>query len=135
MYEYAIHKVIKVVDGDTVDLMVDLGFYHYVTKRFRLWGIDAPEKEKETLEAGKTAQKFVEDWFAIHSTKKLRVRSRKMNGSSEDKYGRWVGDIYFVESGGILTLPVSLSDQMIEKGLAIPFMDDNFYSNRPKPTD
>ena len=50
MYEYAIQKVVKVVDGDTIDIIIDLGFDLTKKERVRLAGIDAPESRTKNLE-------------------------------------------------------------------------------------
>ena len=73
----------RVVDGDTVDLWVDLGFHMWTKQRFRLQGIDAPER---FTASGKLATKFVEDML---TDKKLQIESRKTG-----KYGRWIAVVY-----------------------------------------
>jgi endonuclease YncB( thermonuclease family) len=55
MYEYKVKRVVKVVDGDTVDLELDLGFHCSITERFRLKDIDAPEHGQEGYYKSKLA--------------------------------------------------------------------------------
>lgn len=128
MWEYKVREITKVVDGDTVDAIVDLGFYTYVEARFRLWGIDAPEVRGEEREEGLLSKRHVEDWLAEAITKDLRVRSRKEVG--RDKYGRWVGDFYWMDKQ---LYEKSLSDELVEKGFASPMMDGGYYSRPSDP--
>lgn len=88
----------RAVDGDTVDLSVDLGFRTYKKVRVRLKGIDAPEiwgvkKESEEYKKGKEIEKLVEDWIetSLEESEKdyLILKTEEETG----KYGRWLGDI------------------------------------------
>ena len=82
MYEYSA-RVIRWVDGDTVDLMVDLGFHMTTTQRFRLLNIDTPERgEPNYAEARICAEK------ALPPGSTVTVQTVK-----SDKYGRWLADI------------------------------------------
>ena len=59
MYHYRIEKIVKVVDGDTVDVIIDLGFHTTVKKRIRLYGINTPEtrtRDKEEKKRGLAAK-------------------------------------------------------------------------------
>ena len=63
MYEYKIKEVLKVVDGDTIDILIDLGFDLTKKERIRLSGIDTPEcrtKNLEEKELGLEAKNFLE---------------------------------------------------------------------------
>ena len=81
---YAYQAVLdRVVDGDTVDLWVDLGFSVWVKERFRLAYIDAPER---FTEEGKAATQWIKD---VLEGAELVVVSK-----SKDKYGRWLGEIF-----------------------------------------
>ena len=64
MYEYAIKEVVKVVDGDTIDIIIDLGFDLTKKERVRLAGIDTPESRTRDLEEkkfGLEAKAFLSD--------------------------------------------------------------------------
>lgn len=90
MFEYVVKEVNKVVDGDTVDITIDLGFSLTTKQRVRLNGIDTPEsitKDEYEKKFGLEAKKFIADWFA--SGKSLKVRTEK-----DDKYGRILGEFY-----------------------------------------
>ena len=92
MYTYAA-KLIEVVDGDTVDLLIDLGFGVHVKERCRLYGIDAPEMPTE---AGKIAKAYLESLIGA-ATGELYVATRKMTRKPKektDKYGRYLAVLY-----------------------------------------
>jgi micrococcal nuclease len=81
----------RVVDGDTVDVVIDMGFSTFRKERIRLYGIDAPEINTE---AGKLAKGFVEEWF--WDNPKFFVETIVADGKSvskRDKYGRYLGVI------------------------------------------
>lgn len=83
-WDYAV-KVVRVVDADTVDLAVDVGFRLTATLRFRLHGIDAPERGTPE---GVLAYNFAALWLDAH-THGLRARTYK-----SDSFGRWLADLY-----------------------------------------
>jgi micrococcal nuclease len=86
MYQYRA-KILRVVDGDTVDCAVDLGFYMTATIRFRLANIDAPELRGPGKEAGKASKKYLEELVAQHGSDVV-IRTSKT-----EKYGRWLAEI------------------------------------------
>ena len=79
MFTYAA-KLIEVIDADTVDLLIDLGFGVHVKERCRLYGIDAPEMPTE---AGKAAKAYLESLLV--ATGELFVATRKMNRKPKEK--------------------------------------------------
>ena len=84
--------VLGVVDGDTVDLMVDLGFQVHHKIRVRLYGINTPEartKDLKEKELGLKAKKYVEDWCTNHKWVFVNTIPDK-----NDKYGRVLARIY-----------------------------------------
>ena len=92
MFTYAA-KLIEVIDGDTVDLLIDLGFGVHVKERCRLYGIDAPEMPTE---AGKAAKAYLESLIAA-ATGELFIATRKMTRKPKektDKYGRYLAVLY-----------------------------------------
>ena len=91
MYEYAC-KVERVVDGDTIDVVLDLGFDVLYKSRVRLYGIDTPESRTRNLDEkarGKLAKSFLED--AINNGKKVVIQTKLKD--SRGKFGRVLGDI------------------------------------------
>lgn len=113
MYQYAA-KVTHVVDGDTVDLTVDLGFMVSILQRFRLAGINAPEMKLDTLEAGKASKAHLEALLADAQQGIIRLDS-----AGKDKYGRWVAQLYYVSTATGQTVDVSA--QMIADGFAVVY--------------
>ena len=89
MYEYNC-KIVKVVDGDTVDVDIDLGFGIWIKKeRIRLYGIDAPESRTRDLEEkkyGLASKKYVEDLMPVNSIQVLRTMKDNVG-----KFGRVLG--------------------------------------------
>jgi endonuclease YncB( thermonuclease family) len=105
MYEYKAY-VERVVDGDTVDLTIDLGFHTYVVKRVRLSRINAPER---FTEEGKLAKAFVENALAVGMEVVVQTQL-----DSKDKYGRVLGEIFIDKH-------FSLNEMMLMNGLAVPY--------------
>lgn len=102
-YRYRVLEVRRVVDGDTVDLVLDLGFYMSAALRFRILGVDTPERGQ----AGAVeATDFVQLWL---QTPDLVAHTRKA-----DSFGRWLADIV-AEDGS------SLSVALLEAGHAVPY--------------
>ena len=117
MYEYRA-TLLKIVDGDTVDVDIDLGFGVVLSnQRIRLYGIDTPESRTRDLEekkCGKLAAKYIEDHIKVSSTFTLRSR---LDGKG--KYGRILGElICFVPE---FDREMSLNDAMIVKKLAVKY--------------
>jgi len=88
VHEY--HCVItKIIDGDTIDVDIDLGFDCWLHKqRIRLYGIDTPESRTRDLEEkkyGLAAKAFVEKFIPLGSTALLNTKEK-------GKYGRYLGD-------------------------------------------
>ena len=108
MYEYRVAEILRVVDGDTVDLSIDLGFYLLKQERVRVAGIDAPESRTRNLaekKLGLEAKDYVQKRLA--TAEKIVIRTEKI-----DKYGRYLGWLYL---DGAAT---SLNEQMICEGYA-----------------
>jgi micrococcal nuclease len=113
-------ELIRVVDGDTVDLIIDLGFDTSRKERFRLYGIDAPELR--TAE-GKAAKEWL--WDALQPLEAIYVQTIQLSTKAKrDKYGRFLAVLYG-DFGDVQTkLPEkslaleSINSQMIEVGHA-----------------
>ena len=111
MYEYGC-TVTRVVDGDTVDVILDLGFSILHKCRVRLYGIDTPEsrtRDKDEKARGKLASKYLSD--AIHNGTKVVLRSKLKD--SKGKYGRVLGEI-IVDS-------ININQSMIINHLAVAY--------------
>jgi micrococcal nuclease len=83
-------ELIRVVDGDTVDLIIDLGFDTLKRERFRLYGIDAPEMRTA---AGKEAKAWL--WEALQPLEAIYVQTIQLSTKAKrDKYGRFLAVLY-----------------------------------------
>lgn len=84
--------VLKVIDGDTIDLMIDLGFNIHHKIRVRLYGVNTPESRTKDLaekEMGLKAKSFTEDWLTRHKWVYINTIPDK-----NDKYGRILARVY-----------------------------------------
>ena len=117
MFEYYVKNVIKVVDGDTIDVVIDLGFDISFTSRVRLAGIDTPESrttDKKEKALGLESKKYLET--RIKAAKNIVIKTEKMDSS--EKYGRILGWLYLDGDGN------SVNHEMIEKGYAWGYLGD-----------
>jgi micrococcal nuclease len=117
MYEYYVRKVEGVVDGDTIDVLIDLGFDILFASRVRLAGIDTPEsrtKDKAEKALGLESKEYLKK--RIMAAKNVVIKTEKMDSS--EKYGRILGWIYLDGEGN------SLNTEMIEKGYAWGYLGD-----------
>lgn len=100
MYQYKA-QVKAVIDADTIDVLIDLGFGVHTMQRLRLYGIDAPEMKTE---AGKIAKEYVKSvLLGADAAMFVYVRTLK---DRKDKYGRKLAVLYFD--------PVSMADDYDE---------------------
>jgi micrococcal nuclease len=117
MYEYYVRKVENVVDGDTIDVLIDLGFDILFQSRVRLAGIDTPESRTKDLKEkalGLESKEYLKK--ALKDAKSVVIKTEKMDSS--EKYGRILGWVYI--NGDT----VSLNDMMINDGYAWGYMGD-----------
>jgi len=105
MYEYHA-MILRVVDGDTVDLSIDLGFGIFKRERVRLVRINAPELNTP---AGKESATFLRNRLSL--TDDVVIKTEK---NTFDKYGRWLADIIHPTLG-------SISDYMLANNQAVPY--------------
>tara|TARA_Y100000287_G_C13899540_1_gene199951 strand:- start:67 stop:498 length:432 start_codon:yes stop_codon:yes gene_type:complete len=117
MYEYKC-EIIRVVDGDTVDVNIDLGFNTWLWKeRIRLKGIDTPEsrtRDPEEKKAGLYAKDVVENFLPVGSTQILKTFKDKSG-----KYGRTLGD--FVIFDGQEDRQRTLVEYMIQHYIGVAY--------------
>ena len=117
MFEYYVKKVSKVVDGDTIDVDIDLGFDISFSSRVRLAGIDTPESrttDKFEKSLGLEAKAYLKN--AIDAAKNVVIKTEKMDSS--EKYGRILGWVFLDGSDK------SLNEMMIEDGYAWGYMGE-----------
>jgi micrococcal nuclease len=117
MFEYYVKKVENVVDGDTIDVLIDLGFDIMFASRVRLAGIDTPESRTKDL-AEKALGLESKEYLKKHlkEAKSVIIKTEKMDSS--EKYGRILGWLYI--NGDT----ESVNDKMINDGYAWGYMGD-----------
>ena len=117
MYEYRC-KIDRVVDGDTVDVDIDLGFGIWLRKeRVRLYGIDTPECRTRDLEEkkyGLAAKSFVQDLLPVGSMQTLRTRK-----DDKGKFGRILGE--FVVYDTLVDALRTLNQIMIDRHYGVEY--------------
>ena len=135
MYEYRC-KVLKVVDGDTVDVDIDLGFGIVLKdERVRIMGIDTPEsrtRDKVEKVFGKASAARLKELVGGRSGPILKTQINKKGEDMKGKFGRILGD-FVTDDGGLVT------DILVEEGHAVAYfggskeeIQDNHMANRKK---
>ena len=117
MYEYRVKTVTKVVDGDTIDVDIDLGFNISYSQRVRLAGIDTPESrtnDKMEKALGLEAKEYLK--YKLKDAKLIVIKTELPDSS--EKYGRILGWVY-VDGNTI-----SVNDEMIEDGYAWGYLGE-----------
>jgi len=122
MYEYRVKSILAVIDGDTIDVDIDLGFDISITKRVRLAGIDTPEsrttdKYEKTL--GLESKALLKQQLA--GAKTIVIKTEKPDSS--EKYGRVLGWLFL---DGATT---SFNETMIASGYAWSYLGDTKVKN------
>ncbi len=111
MYHYKA-KVERIIDGDTIDVVIDLGFKITTYQRIRLANINTPEtyivkKDSEEYKKGVISRLYVEQRIAANHNE-IELQTEKIT----EKYGRYIGIIWLADS------TTTLNDELVEKGLA-----------------
>jgi micrococcal nuclease len=117
MYEYFVEEVKTVVDGDTIDVVIDLGFDILFASRVRLAGIDTPESRttnKTEKVLGLEAKEYLKK--QLKDAKSVVIRTEKMNSS--EKYGRILGWVYINGESE------SVNNKMINDGYAWGYLGE-----------
>lgn len=117
MFEYYVKKVNKIVDGDTIDVDIDLGFDISFSSRVRLAGIDTPESrtsDKMEKALGIESKAYLK--HAIDSAKSIIIKTEKLDSS--EKYGRILGWVFLDGSDK------SINQEMIDKGYAWGYLGE-----------
>ena len=137
MFTYAA-KLIEVIDGDTVDLLIDLGFGVHVRERCRLYGIDAPEMRTPQ---GEAAKRYLESLIRSNTGELSdfvkcfpgqcpifisTIKAKKESKEKADKYGRYLAFLYYTNGDmeaeayetKIAFRPTSLNWRMVSAGHA-----------------
>ena len=113
-YIYRIKSVLKVVDGDTIDASIDLGFDISLEKRIRFAGIDTPESRTTNVKE-KAMGLESKEWLkkTLEGAKDILIKTELPD--STEKYGRIIGHLF------INGQETSLNNQMIEEGYALSY--------------
>ena len=117
MYEYRVKKITGVVDGDTIDVDIDLGFNISYSQRVRLAGIDTPESrttDKFEKSLGLESKEYLKT--KLKDAKDIVIKTQKPDSS--EKYGRILGWLY------VDGAEVSINEQMIQEGYAWSYMGE-----------
>ena len=114
-YNFRVTEITKVLDGDTIDVLIDLGFDLFKKERVRVAGVDTPEKRTRDLEEkalGIDATNWLKEKLesTLAGDDELTIRTELVGGVG--KYGRLLGWLYVGES------VLSLNEQMITEGYA-----------------
>ena len=126
-FKFKIAAIEKVVDGDTMDVLIDLGFDVMTRQRVRLLGIDTPEsRTSDQVEKvyGKLAKKNLMEWCmkAVASEKDdIEIELRCPEMDSRGKFGRVLGEIWVSEDGNW----TNVNQWMCENGHAVPYHGQN----------
>ena len=114
-YNFRVTEIVKVLDGDTIDVLIDLGFDLFKKERVRIAGVDTPEKRTRDLEE-KALGIDATNWLkakldeTIKGDEELTIRTELKGGVG--KYGRLLGWLYVGDTD------ISLNEQMINEGYA-----------------
>ena len=114
-YNFRVTKINRVIDGDTIDVTLDLGFSLTKKERVRIAGVDTPEKrtrDKEEKTLGIDATNWLKDKLesTLSGDDELSIRTELVGGVG--KYGRLLGWLYVGDA------EISLNEQMITEGYA-----------------
>jgi micrococcal nuclease len=115
-FSYRVKKVTKVVDGDTIDVILDMGFDILFAQRVRLFGIDTPEsrtRDKVEKIYGLKSKKFLQE--KLKDAKKIIIKTYKE--SETGKFGRILGDVWVDGK--------SVNSEMVEVGHAVAYYGQN----------
>lgn len=110
MYTYKIAKVNRVVDGDTIDITIDLGFNIHYDVRVRMFGINAPESRTRDLEEKKRGLAAKARLVQLLNDADLTIKTSK---DGTGKFGRLLGEIYKGD--------ININQQLIEEGHGTPY--------------
>lgn len=106
-------KILEVVDGDTLDILIDLGFEVSYKTRIRLLGVDTPEihsKNADIKKSGQISKKFVEEWVGRNPDVIVSTVKDK-----SEKYGRILATLH------PLAGDEALNDLLIREKMAVPY--------------
>jgi micrococcal nuclease len=117
MYEYKVSRLYKVIDGDTIEVDIDLGFDVAIHKSVRLAGIDTPESRTKDANEKKLGLE-AKEWLKtkLKDAQDIRIRTEKPD--STEKFGRILGWLYIEDN------LVSINETMIQEGYAWSYLGE-----------
>ena len=124
---YRVSSLEKVVDGDTIDVTIDLGFDVCTKQRVRLLGIDTPESRTRDLEEkkfGLLSKKKLKEWClkAVESEKDdIEIQLRCPEADSRGKFGRILAEVWVSEDGEW----TNVNKWLCDNGFAVPYTGQN----------
>ena len=124
---YRVSSLEKVVDGDTIDVSIDLGFDVCTKQRVRLLGIDTPESRTRDLEEkkfGLISKKKLKEWClkAVESEKDdIEIQLRCPEADSRGKFGRILAEVWVSEDGEW----TNVNKWLCDNGFAVPYTGQN----------
>lgn len=124
---YRVSSLEKVVDGDTIDVTLDLGFDVCTRQRVRLLGIDTPESrtsDKEEKKFGLLSKKKLKEWClkAVASEKDdIEIELRCPERDSRGKFGRILAEVWVLEDG----VWTNVNKWLCDEGYAVPYTGQN----------
>lgn len=125
-YKYRVSAVERVVDGDTIDVVIDLGFDVCTKQRVRLLGIDTPESrtsDAEEKKFGLLSKKKLMEWCtkAVASEKDdIEIELRCPEADSRGKFGRILAEVWVYDEGW-----VNVNKWLCDQGYAVPYVGQN----------
>jgi len=122
MYEYRIKTVDRIVDGDTIDVTIDLGFDILHKTRVRLWGINTPEKRTRDLEEkkrGYAASERLAELLSSEVSDKDSKSDLVLKTKEKGKYGRYLGVLYRKREDDMVMF--NINQQLVTEGHAVEY--------------
>lgn len=105
----------RIVDGDTLDVFMDLGRRTYAVERLRLLNVNAPENKGLTRPAGQATMAYVATWLREAAASDLDWPLR-LQTEKDDAFGRYLSHVWRLLDGEYLNF------ELVERGFAVPFM-------------
>jgi len=125
-YSYRVKSIVKIIDGDTFDCIMDLGFDVLLEARVRMYGIDTPESRTRDLEEKKFGL-LAKDWLGNHLNDDIVISTELDN--EKGKFGRVLGTVW--------TEGININEKMIDEHMAVRYhgqaksdIEDEHLNNR-----
>ena len=109
-YSYRVKSIVKIIDGDTFDCIMDLGFDVLLEARVRMYGIDTPESRTRDLEEKKFGL-LAKEWLIAHLNDDIIISTQLDN--EKGKFGRVLGTVWAEGT--------NINEKMIEEHMAVRY--------------